>query len=131
MATLGHPVFEPLAKPDASAEPQVTWYCRASEADGRGLYTEEGFVVLKGSTGRAETVPSFEKHGYNRVRERLLEQGVLSQQDGRIRFERDHLFSSPSGAAACITGRTANGMVEWKDVDGQTLGQRMAVEVEP
>lgn len=121
LATLGYPVFEPLARADAGRQVEEVYYCRASGADARGLYTEEGFVVLKGSSGRLETVPSFQAHGYHRIRERLLEQGILSVQGDRIRFERDHLFKSPSGAAACVTGRTANGQIEWKDAQGRTL----------
>lgn len=121
LATLGYPVFEPLARIEAAKDAAEVFFCRASGADARGLYTEEGFVVLKHSTGRLETVPSFQSHGYGRIRERLLEQGILSVQGDRIRFERDHLFKSPSGAAACVTGRTANGQIEWKDAQGRTL----------
>lgn len=123
LATLGYPVFEPLARSSARSDKRRLFHCRASEADAQGLYTAEGFVVLKGSSGRIDTVPSFQKHGYQRVRDRLLEQGVLVEVDGRIRFERDHLFSSPSAAAACVTGRTANGLIEWKDAQGRTLGE--------
>ena len=83
-------------------------------------------MVLAGSSGRLETVPSFQNHGYHRVREQLVEQGVLLIEGGRIRFTRDHLFQSPSGAAACVTGRTANGWIEWKDEAGRTLGERKA-----
>ncbi|MBI2382760.1 MAG: GIY-YIG nuclease family protein [Gammaproteobacteria bacterium] len=123
LATLGHPVFEPLTRARSKSDEQALFYCRASEADARGLFTEEGFVVLKGSSGRAGTVPSFQRHGYQRVRDRLLEQGVLIENDGRIQFERDHLFASPSAAAACVTGRTANGLIEWKDAKGRTLNE--------
>ena len=92
----------------------------------RCLYTEEGFVVLAGSSGRPETLPSFKNHGYHRVREQLLEQGVLVTDGDRIRFTRDHLFQSPSGAAACVSGRAANGWAEWKDSSGRTLAERKA-----
>lgn len=121
VATLGYPLFEPLAGSAVRTDNANLLFCRASEADARGLFTEEGFVVLKGSSGRLDTVPSFQKHGYQRVRDRLLEQGVLVEQNGRIRFERDYLFASPSAAAACVTGRTANGLIEWKDMNGRTL----------
>jgi hypothetical protein len=124
LATLGHPLFEPLARAEVVQRPNEVFVCRASGADARGLYTEEGFVVLAGSSGRLETVPSFRTHGYHRIREQLLEQGVLVAEGERIRFMRDHLFASPSGAAACVTGRTANGWIEWKDESGQTLGER-------
>lgn len=138
LATLGYPLFEPLArwKPPASesetspadsatlnrddAQARI-YYLRGSEANGRGLYTKEGFVVLAGSTGRSEVVPSFELHGYHRLRQQLLQQGILITDGGRIRFERDHLFKAPSAAAACLMGRTANGPLEWRDAQGRSL----------
>ncbi len=126
LATLGYPLFEPLARAEAVQQADEVFVCRASGADARGLYTEEGFVVLAGSSGRVETVPSFQTHGYHRVREQLQEQSVIVVDKDRIRFTRNHLFQSPSGAAACVTGRTANGWVEWKDQDGRTLGERKA-----
>ncbi len=117
--TLGYPLFEPLIKDSLPKETENARlvYCKASGAEARGLETEEGFVVLKGSSGRIETVPSFS----NRVRERLIQQGVIAIDGNRIRFERDYLFSSPSAAADCITGRSANGQTEWKDSQGKTL----------
>src|SRR3546814_12660543 len=77
LATLGYPLFQPLARSEVVEQPDEVFHCRASEADARGLYTEEGFVVLAGSSGRLDTVPSSQSHGYHRVREQLLEQGVL------------------------------------------------------
>ncbi len=121
LATLGYPVFEPLAKPNIKANDGGLFYCKASEADARGLLTEEGFVVLKGSTGRTDMVPSLQGHSFGRIRNQLTQQGVISAAGGRIRFEKDHLFSSPSAAASCVTGRTANGLVEWKNADGKSL----------
>lgn len=121
LATLGYPVFESLTRAMPTTDDDRLFYCKASGADARGLVTEEGFVVLQGSTGRVETVPTFQQHGYHRVREQLAQQGVIATMDGRIRFEKDYLFSSPSAAAACVTGRTANGLIEWKDIAGRTL----------
>ncbi|PJC12824.1 MAG: hypothetical protein CO066_09025, partial [Comamonadaceae bacterium CG_4_9_14_0_8_um_filter_60_18] len=36
-------------------------------------------------------------------------------------FTRDHLFASPSMAAIAVMGRSANGWLEWKTEQGQTL----------
>lgn len=124
LATLGHPLFESLTR--TTSKPQQNeklYFCRGSEADGRGLYTEEGFVVLKGSTGRLKTAPSFDLHNYARHRQRLIEQGVMSVQGDRVRFERDYLSKSPSFAAVCLLGRAANGWFEWKDAKGRTLDE--------
>ena len=58
LATLGYPIFDSIAKSAASAKPDEFFYCKASGANGRGMYTEEGFVVLKDSIGRKENVAS-------------------------------------------------------------------------
>lgn len=121
LATLGYPVFEPVVngRPEKSDE---VFYCRAVGAEGRGLYTAEGFVVLKGSVGRLENVPSIQNTSGERMRQRLVATGVLRPEGAKVVFERDHLFRSPSAAAAALLGRTANGWVEWKSEDGRTLG---------
>ena len=45
----------------------------------------------------------------------------MKLEDGVYTFSRDHLFSSPSMAAMAVMGRSANGWVEWKTMDGRTL----------
>ena len=117
LATLGYPVFDAVAKA-ASGE---VFYCKASGADGRGLYTQEGFVVLKGSIGRLESVPSFVGTTWHGLRQRMVESGVMRQDGGKLVFTKDHLFKTPSMAAAFLAGRTANGWIEWKDKEGKTL----------
>lgn len=122
LATLGFKVFEPVRRqPVAASADAATYFCRASGADARAVETEEGFVVLEGSTGRAEVVPSFELHGYHSLRRRLIDQGVIVEEGERIRFARDYPFKSPSAAAACVMGRTANGLIDWRDGAGHSL----------
>ena len=116
LATLGYPVFEAVGQ-SAASERTETFFCRRNGADGRGLYTPEGFVVLKGSTGPAASAGSRMAH----LRERLVEGGVLQMMDGRVVVTRDYAFGSPSGAAAVLLGRSANGWAEWKNAAGQTL----------
>ena len=36
-------------------------------------------------------------------------------------LQRDILFKTPSGAAAFVLGTSANGYVEWKTAEGQSL----------
>lgn len=121
LATLGFPIFAPVAKRVSTAKPDEIFYCKASGADGRGMYTEEGFVVLKGSVGRKENVPSIIGTSGERLRDRLIESGVMRIEGDTVVFERDHLFRSPSMAALSLMGRTCNGWVDWKSKDGQTL----------
>jgi len=56
-------------------------------------------------------------------REELVGAGVLIAAKDGYRFERDMAFSSPSAAAAIVTGGSANGWVEWKNSKGLTLDE--------
>ena len=125
-STLGFPLFDPLATATEAENPAELFFCRSPGAgvDGRGVYTPEGFVVLAGSVGRLENVPSIQGTNDGRVRERLIAAGVMEvSAAGAITFPRDHLFRSPSSAASALLGRTANGWREWKNAQGRTLSQ--------
>jgi hypothetical protein len=88
---------------------EQVFMCEGDGANGRGMYREDGFMILKGSFGRLND------------QGKLVESGVVRLEGETIIFEEDHLFRSPSMAAAALLGRTANGWVEWKNKDGATL----------
>lgn len=123
LATLGYPLFDSLSKPTESGAAEQLFYCTSSGAKGTGLYTEEGFVVLKGSTGRLKNVPSIVGTAGANLRSRLLESGVMRAEDDGVIFEKDHLFRSPSMAGLALMGRTCNGWLDWKLEDGRTLDE--------
>jgi hypothetical protein len=131
LATLGQPIFEPLSNAATSKGDKELFYCKGSGADGVGEYTTEGFVVLKGSRGRADIVPSIQGTSNERFRNQLSNDGTVALEGGLLVFTRDHLFSSPSMAAMAVMGRSANGWVEWKTAQGQTLDEvkRQAVKI--
>jgi Domain of unknown function (DUF4357) len=123
LATLGYPIFDPVAKTESTSNEDEIFFCKGSGADGRGQYTTEGFVVLKGSIGRIENVPSIVGTSLERTRAKLQTSGVFEIEDDQLVFKKDHLFGSPSMAAMALMGRTANGWVEWKDDTGRTLDE--------
>lgn len=123
LATLGFPVFEPIAAKLDAAHPVELFYCKANKAQGVGEYTSEGFVVHKGSIGRIENVDSIKGTSLQQGREQLMASGVTAAVDGKLVFTKDHLFSSPSGAAIALLGRSANGWIEWRDASGKTLDE--------
>jgi len=123
LATLGFPLFDPVAKPGTSEAEVETFYCTASGANGRGLYTEEGFVILRGSIGRKDNRASIRETSFERLRLKLLETGVMRVEGETVVFERDHLFRTPSTAAVVLLGRASNGWEAWKNKDGKTLDQ--------
>lgn len=120
LSTLGFPVFEAVAKAAGGVE---VFYCTASSSDGRGILTDDGFVVLKGSVGRRENVRSIRGTSTERLRQKLIEAGVMREEGDKVVFEKDHLFGSPSMAGMALMGRTANGWITWKSKDGRTLDE--------
>lgn len=121
LATLGYPIFDPVTDVGASTKDDEIFYCKASGTKGRGMYTQEGFVVLKGSIGRKENVRSIIGTANEQFRNKLFDSGVIRPEGDVVVFDKDHLFRSPSMAATALTGRTANGWLEWKTKDGRTL----------
>lgn len=54
-------------------------------------------------------------------RTKLIAKQIIVLANGVYEFTQDYEFSSPSLAAAVVRGSSANGLVEWKNKDGQTL----------
>ena len=119
LTTLGYPVFEPLSEPNKTDD-EVVFYCTRAGVEGRGLYTNEGMVVLKGSKSPAKTDRKTEPRLVE-LRRELLEKGVLSQQGDSLVFERDYLCKTPSGASCLLLQAASNGWTDWKTEQGITL----------
>ena len=126
MGTLGHKLFEPVSKPvqrnDNDAVAINEDYSRLHlertikkigkiEAD--GMQTAEGFVVFKGS--RISPVED------DTIRSGVRQQRKAAKIDDNNILLEDMLFSSPSSAAAFVIGKSTNGLIYWKNRDGQTL----------
>lgn len=119
LATLGYPVFEPLAE-QSTTKPEQVFICNRADVDARGIYTNEGMVVLKDSSAPMTTTRKTDQRFYDK-RDRLLAKGVIVEENGRFVFQRDYLFPSPSGASMFLLLATANGWKNWKTEKGVTL----------
>lgn len=122
LATLGYPVFAPVAKEAQEEDESEIYYCQQSGADGRGQYTSEGFVVLKGSVARIENTTSLGQ-SLERKRHKMLEEGIFAVEGDKWVVTKDFLVNSPSMAAILLMGRRANGWIEWRDEEGRTLDE--------
>ena len=87
--------------------PKETAVAHAQEVDGE-------FFVLKGSQARGQWVGT--QGGYEQLFQQMIADGVLveSSQPGLREFAVDYGFSSPSAAAAMVSGRSANGRTSWQ-----------------
>lgn len=121
VATLGQPMFEPLAKAKDEVAKDDLYYCKSANYDAIGQYTSEGLVVLKGSKARKDVAPSMANS--NKKREGLVADGGLKLEGEFFVFQRDVLFKSPSGASDTVTGASTNGWVLWKTKAGKTLDE--------
>lgn len=135
MGTLGHKLFEPISKPavkktdDAVSTAESTAKLHlertiknVGKVEASGIQTSEGFVVLQGSHISLvddDTIPAVIKE--RRKQALIDEQGVLKE---------DMLFTSPSYAAMFVIGKSANGLISWKNENGQSLKSLESTDAE-
>lgn len=86
-----------------------------------GIYDGEKFEVLEGSRVNIDKKVNLER--YNKQRNELLENGTISQIDGKCILNAVLTFNTPSGASDFILGGSTNGWMEWKNKDGKTLDE--------
>lgn len=96
--------------------------------DGRGysatmkLGISGEFVVVAGSTIKNKVAKSLPGR-LHRLREVLVERGVLEILKDQTVFVCDYSFNSPSAAAAFVAGSSINGRVSWKSECGRSYGE--------
>lgn len=134
IGTLGHKLFEPINKPAMEKQDEtvtvpedaVKLYLERTiknvgKVEASGIQTKEGFVVLQGShisSADDETIPIVIRE--RRKKALVDEQGILQE---------DMLFTSPSGAAIFVVGKSANGLISWKTKNGKTLKSLESAEM--
>ena len=124
LPVLGSDILLPIVQPSAKAQPGGVLHCRIKGAEARGQRTANGFVIFAGSTAVSEERPSADRYPYVMAqRKQLIAEGVLTEKDGFLVFNRDAEFSSPSAAAAVIHGGSASGLTAWKTESGKSLKQ--------
>ncbi|WP_447125874.1 GIY-YIG nuclease family protein [Glaciimonas sp. GG7] len=149
LGVLGHRALEPLTghpaklissienpvaqlsaslSPNDSFEQQITFSLKVNGIDASAIRTDEGIVVLAGSQV-SSTVKSSLSDGYKALREKLISSRVIVGTEGTLRLSRNHLFSSPSQAAAIIVGYAINGRDAWRTNYGKTWSDIEAATV--
>jgi hypothetical protein len=113
----GISLFE-STKASTSTERQL--FIKAKGIQARGVETNEGFLVLAGSTVVKNEVQSISKYIAD-LRASLIQIGVLEVYGEVYRLTQDYVFSSPSMASATVLGRSSNGRLDWRDAKGRTL----------
>ena len=123
IATLGLPLFSPArGQTTNSSEPaDLVFHAKGRGGEAKGIYTEEGFVVLAGSRFAKSLSPTMEEKQHLKIRDRLIADRLLIDQGDYFELTEDAVFSTPSNAAASVVGHASNGWTAWKLPDGRTL----------
>lgn len=123
LPVLGSDLLSPIAGSHKPTQHQPQLICKIKNALATGRRTEAGFVVFAKSTAVLTVRPSAEAQYPNTIalRQRLIQEKNLVEQDGAYVFTKDVEFTSPSAAAAVVHGGSANGLTAWKDKNGKSL----------
>lgn len=107
-------------KEESSAEDTLELTLKVKGLNAKAHFTNEGIVVLATSQV-AENIKESLSSGYKRLREQLISKGIIGKTDEGYVFVKNHLFKSPSQAAAIIVGYSINGRHHWQTKGGKTL----------
>ncbi|MGN1104583.1 MAG: DUF4357 domain-containing protein, partial [Candidatus Coproplasma sp.] len=111
-----HVAFDPVVKNDKNKNDtdKSRIFNYKGKLNARGIITDEGFAVLKGS----EINPTLSKSTPSvTVEARKTYSNLI---DSNYRITEDILFSSPSAAAGFVGGCSLSGNVMWVTQDGKT-----------
>lgn len=130
LGTLGYPILEPLIhsssasaagsspSPEAVVAEELTFSVHKLVA--RGVQTDEGFVLKKGSTLSKTNSDSLSPK-LAKLKEQLLADGRMMEGDDHFVLVDDVLISSSSYAAAVVAGTSRSGPQSWFDSNGKSL----------
>lgn len=120
LSTIGFPIFDSIKKKTIDQSEILELSVKGIKAEGDLI--DDGFVVFKGSVATKKVLPSCRGTIIN-LREKLIEDDIIKEKDGKLYFAEDYIFSSPSTAGGVILGRATNGWVTWKNKEGKTLDE--------
>lgn len=105
---------------EARFDPPIRLKFESANYSAQADWDGESIIVKAGSTSRRATLGSMPPEA-RAIRTDLVRRGVLREVSGRYVFSRDCRFKSVSSAASLISGRTAGGRAEWKDLQGRSI----------
>lgn len=122
VSVLGYKFFkQETIQFESSGNSQNYFYIKSKRgANAVGIPVPKGFLVFKNSILSSEITNSFQP-AYRKFRQKLSDDGIVVSNSGKLKFNQDYLFDSPSYAASIILGMSANGYIEWKNDQNQTL----------
>lgn len=88
---------------------------------------QSGELVVEAGSMASELIGD---SSYSAVHTELVKAGTLVPDGEHYRFKQNYAFRSPSAAATVVTGRSANGTLDWKEADtGMTYKEWEAAQL--
>jgi hypothetical protein len=130
LGVLGYSILEPILRSSptgSSIQKSIDsltqeLFFKVHNISAKGLVTDEGFVIKKGSQLSKENQSSMQVSLVN-LKAGLLAKGMLKDEKTFLLVVEDVLVSSSSYAGALVSGRSCSGPQSWKNANGQTLKQ--------
>lgn len=135
LGILGYPILEPILKVRPGQEeiiatrdeqqissPLSDLTFTVNKLTASGAVTDEGFVLKKGSQFSKRNSDSISGK-LIKLKDRLVNEGVLKYEGNALIATRDILMTSPSYAAAIVAGTSRSGPQSWKAKNGKTMKQ--------
>ncbi len=114
---LGYKIFINSFKQKIKKENLLYFATKTFKA--KGIITNDGFMVLKGSTINKKEAKSLH-NSHIALRNRLIGQKIIDQ---NYTFTENYVFNSSSNAGCIVSGYRVSGPQSWKNADGKTLKQ--------
>lgn len=118
LVVLGYKIFR--YKESYEESESETLYINTKELSATGKYTDEGFIIFKGSLS-SESVADDLSTRFKELKKELIEKGILQKINNHYQFTVDYLLTSPSYASSMVLGYRSNGRHLWKNQKGLTI----------
>jgi hypothetical protein len=113
-------IYQKVLDSSSDSAKKESYYIKTKSFSAEMVVTNQGYIILKGSEAKKDLSSSCTET-YRKLRKKLIETNILSEQNGKYVFVQDAVFDSPSAASNMVLGRNSNGFTEWVDVNGLQL----------
>jgi len=109
------PVRSPTASIESTTSPTFVLESEKMGVSAKAQLLDGEWLVLQGSQARKSWVGDLtNKTSYWKLHAELIRSGTLAVSPTNAEFVTDYAFSSPSAAAAVVSGRSTNGRTAWR-----------------
>ena len=117
ISSLGVSIFKEKIQEEDKKE---KYFCKRNWNFWVWYYTDAWFLVLKWSIWSFE-IKEYAISALKNIQQKLFSENILKQENEKIIFLQDYLFSSPSTASSVIIWNKSNGLTDWKTENWKTL----------